>query len=105
GAATVWMSRRTDVEPWIDLDLRDTFSGLLGVWALAWWLGANFSEIERFTAMHHRMALHLMVAIASAWAIEGLARARPWRAARHTALLLAAAALVIGAFEGWFGPY
>lgn len=72
---------------------------MTGAWTLLWWLGANFSEVSRFTAEPHEMALHICVLIGTAWALMAIGKALPWADARYIGLLLAAITLLGGIFD------
>jgi hypothetical protein len=100
GAATAWLTRREQTSPWIETAVIDTLSALMGVWALAWWLGANFSEIDKFAPPRHAMALCLTVVLLTAWGVSWAGQARRWTHARYAALVLVAGAIVAGVFEG-----
>lgn len=100
GAATAWSTKRR-AAGWLGGDVVQAFSALAGAWALLWWLGANFSEVSRFTAGPHEMTLHIGVLIGTAWALMAIGKALPWTGARYTGLLLAAIALLGDIFNSW----
>lgn len=99
-AATAWISKRGEAG-WLRRDFVQLFSALAGAWALAWWLGANFSEISHFAAQRHKIALYVAVLVGTAWALAAIGKALPWIGARYVALLLAALAALAGLFGGW----
>lgn len=100
GAASAWITKRHAAGS-LGGDVVQVFSALAGVWALLWWLGANFSEVSHFAAKSHEMALYIGVLIGTAWALMAIGKALPWTAARYVALLLAAISLLGGIFDSW----
>lgn len=58
------------------------------VWAMAWWLGAGLSEIERFAPSEHHAPYGLLFVATTVAGLEGLSRLWSWPQARAGAILL-----------------
>lgn len=109
GAATAWMTYRrigasTDgtARSWLSAELAGVLSGIACAWALLWWVGSNFAEIDRFAPGRHVSALRAAVFIASAWMLELSGAALGARGSRHAGIVFAAAAMFLGLFDGVF---
>ena len=64
-------------------------------WAVSWWLGAGWREIERFVPVDARISALVAFLAVSAVAFAGAARRLDWSLARVPALLFAPALLLI----------
>ena len=104
GATTAWLTRKSADAQWLSKPNRDAFAVLSGLWALGWWLAANFADIDKFAPPRHEMALYVGVLVVTAWALTAFAIGLAWNAARYAALALAAVAVLPGLYdEAWYG--
>ena len=69
-------------------------------WALLWWFGAGFVEIERFSPTVHQMAEMLGLCVSTFIGLEWLGKFRNWHAIRQASAALILA-ILIAAVDGY----